>query len=197
MRIKPIIGISFILWSFLWSITLYSLMLMSCDKDPTPPDDDPMPPADDDPMPPADSIIWHFEALLAGEFEVPPVNTPTTGNLKIRINEDSTSFMYMLTINNAIESISLGAYLHCASAGQNGPIVIFLNGATPLGFDGSFELKASRNTSKIINISCGDSILEFIKFLKSGNVYVNVHNDVWPSGEIRGQVVPVSVYPPR
>jgi len=186
MKINVISGISVILWSFL----IFALVFIDCDKDPTPPDDDP---AD-----PPDTSISHFEATLSGDNEVPPVVTSAQGKFMLLINKDSTGFVYRLEIENAIDILSeSGAHLHCGVEGVNGPIVIHLTGATPGGFDGSFGMSAERNTSDIVDTSCGDSILEFIRFMKSGNIYVNVHSTAWPGGEIRGQVVPVPVSYPR
>jgi len=141
--------------------------------------------------PPADPV-FHFKAILTGANEVPPVTTNAFGTLFIRINEDSTGFFYELTIDSAQNILSSGgAHLHCAPDGRTGEIIMFLAEEIPGGVNGNFQISGDKSKFDIVDAVCGSNILELIASLNREGVYVNVHSERHPTGEIRGQVQPV------
>jgi len=150
---------------------------------------------DVDPQQP-DTIVWDFEANLSGFNQIPIVNSPAIGNVKFRIDDDSTRIFYSFTIENATNILSAGgATVNCGVEGINGSIIMFLAGEMQGGYNNSYELSAERNFFDIINTSCGDNVKELINALNTEKLYVNVRSAAHPTGEIRGQIKPIPVVP--
>lgn len=131
-----------------------------------------------------------FKADLTGDQEVPsPVVTETTGEARFKVNSALTEIKFELEIEDAVDILSAaGAHIHCAPADQNGPIVAFLAGEVPGGFDGEVKIEGTLTDANIINTACGATIAELVQSMKDGNAYVNVHSVANPGGEIRGQI---------
>lgn len=128
-----------------------------------------------------------FKAELAGSNEVPPVETDTTGEAKFTVLGDAIDFE--LEVEDAVDILgAAGAHIHCAPAGQNGPVVVFLAGPVSGGFDGELEVKSSLTAANIVDDACGATVGELVQSMRDGNTYVNVHSTAHPSGEIRGQI---------
>ncbi len=128
-----------------------------------------------------------FKAELSGAEEVPPVETDTTGEAKFIVRRDAIDFELEIDDADGILGAA-GAHIHCAPAGQNGPVVVFLAGQVPGGFDGTVELKATVTEANIVDPSCGETLAELVDSMRSGNTYVNVHSIDHPTGEVRGQI---------
>jgi hypothetical protein len=137
---------------------------------------------------PAAGADGTFKARLSGGQEVPPVVTDTTGRAKIQIDKKESAGEFTLTVNEGIRVTQ--AHLHCAPAGVNGPIVVFLAGlhAAGLDVDGKWIGNASFTDTSIVNPACGTTVGDLADSMRAGNVYVNVHTVANPGGEIRGQV---------
>lgn len=130
-----------------------------------------------------------FKAELTGAEEVPPVTTNTTGEAELEVNADQTAIEFELEIDDAIGILAVaGAHIHCAPAGQEGPIVVFLAGDVSGGFDGEVNIETFISEANIVDPACGATLPELIANMKAGNTYVNVHSAVYPEGEIRGQI---------
>jgi len=129
-----------------------------------------------------------FKARLRGDQEVPPVVTDTTGRAKIQINKALTEGEFTLTVRDGIRVTQ--AHFHCASAGVNGPVVVFLAGlhAAGLNVDGKWVSNATFTDTSIVNTACGATVAALVGSMRDGNVYVNVHTVAHPAGEVRGQV---------
>ncbi len=130
-----------------------------------------------------------FKADLSGAEEVPEVVTDTTGRAHFVVNRDETEIKFKLDIKNAADILGVaGAHIHCAPAGQNGPVAAFLAGAAPGGFDGDLKVEATLTAANIVNPVCGATIAELVDSMRAGNTYVNAHSPAKPGGEIRGQI---------
>lgn len=132
-----------------------------------------------------------FKAELSGAEEVPPVATETTGEVNLKINRPQTIIKFELEIEDATDILgapALGAHIHCAPAGENGPVVAFLAGEVSGGFDGEVEIEAALTDANIVDDSCGETIADLVQSMRDGNTYVNVHSPAFPGGEIRGQI---------
>src|SRR2546428_2501570 len=78
-----------------------------------------------------------FQARLTGDQEVPAVETDTTGRFKILVNNDATAGEYTLSVDSGVRVTQ--AHFHCAPAGTNGPVIVFLAGFRPRGWGGHGE----------------------------------------------------------
>lgn len=132
---------------------------------------------------------FNFQVFLSGDNEVPPVVTDTSGTAIFHVNNSLTEINFKLDIRDADNVLgAAGAHLHCAPAGANGPVVVFLAGSFPPGYDGDLQLRGTLNDGSFVNSACGTNIAELVDSMLDGNVYLNVHSTAVPSGVIRGQV---------
>lgn len=145
-----------------------------------------------------------FEADLSGAQEVTTpgggVDANTTGAVEVEFDRALTKAQFRLTVRDGTGIIQ--AHFHCASAGVNGPVVAFLFGpADPPGVDvGEGSVEGTLDNSDIIppetleNIeACGvplNNIASLAFALRAGKIYANVHSTVFPTGVIRGQLLP-------
>ena len=130
-----------------------------------------------------------FRADLDGAQEVPPVMTETSGNAKFRVNTNESEIVVDLTVSDGNDLLGVaGAHIHCAPAGQNGPVVAFLAGSQPVGLDGDLRIRLTINNENIINNACGATIGELVQSFRGGLAYVNVHSVANPGGVVRGQI---------
>ncbi|MBA3442400.1 MAG: CHRD domain-containing protein [Pyrinomonadaceae bacterium] len=137
-------------------------------------------------------------ATLQGAQEVPPVVTPGTGSGRVTLDGN------MLTVNLTFANLlspTRDAHIHCcAPAGTNAPVAIgFPNTGFPLGvtsgsYSNTFDLTdASIYTAAFLNANGGTvagAAAVLTTNLLNGRTYLNIHTNMFPGGEIRGQVVP-------
>ena len=118
-----------------------------------------------------------FKAKLRGGNEVPPNNSSANGTLIALLSENNQRLDFILH-TNGLTNIT-GAHFHDAPRGVNGPIVkdIDINFTTGNAIGSWTSTDSTRPlTATLVNK------------LKRGDLYVNVHTDGFPGGEIRAQV---------
>ena len=127
---------------------------------------------------------------MSGENEVPPVTTDSSGKFKIQFDKHYTGAEMTLSVNDGVRIRQ--AHLHCAPAGSNGSIVVFVAGLNSAGHDvdGKWISNAIATDSSIVNGACGATLADLATSIRTGNVYVNVHSVASPGGVIRGQLEP-------
>jgi len=133
-----------------------------------------------------------FKATLTGDQEVPPVTTDTTGKALFRLNKAETEIEIQLHVNDGVRITQ--SHIHCAPAGVNGPIVVFLAGlhAAGLDVDGKWVSNATITDTSIVNTACGSTVSALAASMRSGNTYANVHSVAHPAGVVRGQIEPAN-----
>ena len=143
-----------------------------------------------------------FRARLSGRNEVPnPVDTRARGRAIFRLSKDGTELKFKVIVAK-IEDV-IGAHIHLAPAGANGPIVLSMIPDTA-GFladgalipDPGLTLKGvlveGTATAADLVGPLMDQPLDFlIREMRNGNAYVNVHTVANRSGEIRGQIAKI------
>jgi CHRD domain len=133
-----------------------------------------------------------FEARLTGEEEVttPPggVDTQTTGSASFEFNDARTELEFELEVEDGVRVTQ--AHIHCGSAGENGPVVIFLAGFHDRGWDvdGDWIGDATATDANITNPACGTTLAQIAEAMAQGRTYANVHTIANPAGEVRGQI---------
>ena len=133
-----------------------------------------------------------FSASLSGADEVPPINTAGTADFQMTIQQGTITFELSWAGLSAPAEV---AHLHFAPSKVNGGVMIFLCGGggqpdCPATTEGTITgtITAANVTGPAaqgINPGDLDSALEAVR---DGLSYANMHNDNFPSGEIRGQV---------
>lgn len=133
-----------------------------------------------------------FKARLTGDQEVPPVATDTTGRFEILVNADQTAGEYTLRIESGVRVTQ--AHFHCGVAGVNGPVIVFLAGNHPNGWnvDGKWVSNATITDTNVVNPACGATLNQIFENARLGGVYVNAHSVSNPGGIVRGQLLPAA-----
>jgi hypothetical protein len=140
----------------------------------------------------------NFSAQMKGGQEVPPRTTATTGHAIFRLKGE-THLDFTLNLLNVKNVVA--AHMHCAPAGENGPVGVTLYGPVPPG-GGSVNVFVVQKTITAPDVgnACGwADLAAVVTAMRSGNAYVNVHTDDgvdpadtgpgdFQSGELRGQI---------
>jgi hypothetical protein len=116
-------------------------------------------------------------AYLNGANEVSPGDPDGSGMMHLTLNQGQGEICWDLDVSD-IEAPTR-AHIHAAPAGVNGGVVVFffdlvIPDPIPVAFDG-----------------CVDGVdADLIKDIRQNpeNYYINVHNDEYPAGAIRGQL---------
>jgi hypothetical protein len=146
-----------------------------------------------------------IEAELTGFEEVPVVSTFASGEFHARISRDEQSIEFLLRYRGLQGTVTQG-HIHVAQLSVNGSIVIFLcqtdTNKDPTNL--SDQCPAGKETEAIVTgkitaanviagsmapqqLTAGD-LAEVIRAIRAGATYVNIHTDLSPGGEIRGQI---------
>ncbi len=134
-------------------------------------------------VPEADQI---FRVTLNGDNEVPPVTTTASGALVAELNDHSlivTGSFTGLTSPVAVE-IAGGVHIHLGLAGQNGEVAAILNPTLDEDMMGGVFMAEDN----MIDLSHSD-----LMALTQRATYVNIHSEMFPAGELRGQITPQNV----
>jgi hypothetical protein len=113
-----------------------------------------------------------FDAALDGDQENPPVDTKGVGVGYFRISPDLTTLQYYVLTDSLSGEIT-GAHFHTGVIGSNGGVLVDLTDH----IDGNV-IRGSVPVSE-----------DLLNRLLRGGIYINVHTDENPGGEIRGQVL--------
>ncbi|TAN94391.1 MAG: CHRD domain-containing protein [Phormidium sp. SL48-SHIP] len=158
-----------------------------------------------------------FNADLSGESQVPAVETDASGRAVFKLNDDQTALRYDLKVEGLDFGPILGQtpqtadtaddvtrlHLHAASTGENGPVAL---GILDPAQDGDFGATINEDGSTTLSGVWQDSdatnqaLSAFIPSLLAANpddevgLYVNIHTEANPDGELRGQVTATEAY---
>jgi hypothetical protein len=127
-----------------------------------------------------------FAAVLSGEEEAPPVNSPDDGRALLVVNSERSGLRLAFEARVAVSRCpNMRVRVHVAPRGMNGPIVFNLQGDPVRGL-----LRWQLSPADLIATpEAGIATLgDFIAALEAGDVYVNMISGLNPDGEIRGQL---------
>lgn len=139
-----------------------------------------------------------LKANLLGREEVPPLFTAGKGTFTATIVDGADLINWQINFSQTTGNITQ-AHLHFGQAGVNGGIMVFLCtnlGNGPVGTQtcpsAGGSISGSLSPADIVGpTSQGMTVGNFFaltKALRQGTSYVNVHSDLFPGGEIRGQI---------
>lgn len=136
-----------------------------------------------------------LSAQLNSYEETPStLNSPGTGVFLGLIDSDETAINYQLFYSDLQGATVLFAHIHFGKPGESGGVVAFLCGgggkpacAPPgtliTGTIGPANVQALAGQ----NLAAGD-MAAFVRAIRNGFTYVNVHTNTFPAGELRGQI---------
>ena len=138
-----------------------------------------------------DDTTRTIRALLSGYDEVPAVSTAGTGEFSARVTGDAIA--YRLSYQNLRGSTTAAAHIHFGNAGTNGGVIVHLCGGSapacpPVGGTVEGVITAAQIEGPAGQGIAPGEYVEVLAAIRAGVTYVNVHTDLHPSGEIRGQV---------
>jgi hypothetical protein len=142
-------------------------------------------------------------AKLTGFQEVPSVASVARGEFLAIINDHEQSIKYKLTYEGLQGNVTQ-AHIHFAQRHVNGGIVLWFCGTetnpgpmgTPMCTPGSGEFTGTFVAADVQGLSGANApqqvaageIAKVIAALRAGAAYANVHTNLSPGGEIRGQI---------
>ena len=134
----------------------------------------------------ADKVKFNFTTHLSGDNEVPSRETNATGEAIVRISKDESMIYFKIIVAN-IENVR-ASHFHKALPGENGGVVVglFLGPKKEGRFDGI--LSEGYVTAESFAEDGENNLAMLIQDIRSGDIYVNVHTDKYPPGELRGQL---------
>lgn len=137
-----------------------------------------------------------FQATLRGTEEVPPNESLATGVASFTL--DGATVRYAIEVRGITGVV--GAHIHVAALGVNGPIRVGLFppevGPTgpffdtvPTGAVDGVLIRGSFSNDQVAGTpTSGTPFDDLIAQMRSGNAYANVHTTAFRGGEIRGQI---------
>lgn len=146
----------------------------------------------------ADGGFKRIREFLVGFEEVPAVSTTGNGEFSARVNKAETEISYSLSYSD-LEGTVTQAHIHLGQSGVIGGISVFLCsnlGNGPAGTQPCPPPPATvTGTIRAIDvigpmaqgITAGE-LHELIAAIRAGKTYVNVHSNLFPTGEIRSQI---------
>lgn len=136
------------------------------------------------------------KARLSGFEEVPAISTAAGGEFVAHIGSGNLS--YSLSYEG-LEGNVLQAHIHLGQKGVNGSVSVFL--CTNLGNGPAGTQLCPASPATVTGTIVADDVVgpagqgiglgeidELLDAIEAGVTYVNVHTDLHPGGEIRGQV---------
>ena len=161
----------------------------------------------------ADEAPRRFEAIATdaqevrgnGTAEQPFVaadfDSPGEAHATFRFDRGLTQVRVRVTLRHLADTFTR-AHLHCARAGENGPIALGFIAPGPLERNGKLIHGTLTNADLHVNQnpdaqapSCQDSIgrpintmAALASAMRDGLIYLNIHTTEQPAGEVRGQV---------
>lgn len=139
-----------------------------------------------------------LDAELTPFSQVPSVLATSHGRFEGQINEDGT-LTFELSYNGMSSAVTQ-AHIHFGASKTNGGVIVFLCGGAKPACPASGTITGTLTAAdvSVLPASNGDSVIPqgiqpgnfagLVEAIRSGNTYVNVHSDTFPSGEIRGEV---------
>jgi hypothetical protein len=140
-----------------------------------------------------------FTTTLISYNEVPSVSSTARGSFRARLNREGTELSYRLTFSGLSATITM-AHIHFGAHHTNGAIMVWLcqssTNTDPTGLaptcpqEGTVEgvIKAANIVQPGAQGIAAGEFDEFVRALRADRGYANVHSQMFPSGEIRGQI---------
>ncbi len=136
-----------------------------------------------------------FSTFLLGKNEVPVVRTRAIGLTQASLIDDGSKLNLLAAIARLPRTAEITmAHLHLGAAGENGPVVANLLSDSDFSQGRLRRLKADLEGSDLVGPLLGQPLDALIAAIQEGRVYVNIHTERNPAGELRGQLTGVDSY---
>ena len=133
---------------------------------------------------PASAAIITYNVNLSGTQSVPANASTASGTATVVVDDFANTVFLDLNFTGLIGGNASAAHIHCCVAvDANGPVVIPFTGF-PAASSGTY-------TNTFTNVSVAN-----IAGIEAGLAYINIHDAVFPGGEIRGDILNVATPEP-
>jgi len=148
---------------------------------------------------PAAAVTLLYSTSLTGAGENPPNASPATGAALVTIDDVAMTMMVETSWAGLIGGPATAAHIHCCTAPPG-------NVGVATGFPG-FPAAASGTYDHLFNMAdsgvygagflsanggtAAGAFAALIAGMNAGQAYVNIHNQTFPGGEIRGFLVAI------
>jgi hypothetical protein len=140
-----------------------------------------------------------LRAGLDGFEEVPAIVTDGEGKFKLKISGSERRLDYTLTYSGLEGGNVRFAHIHLGQMTANGDVVTFLCGGgakpapcppsgTVTGTIRPADLQPADATPQGVDGPTPEEFDDFVRAIRAGMTYANVHTDKYGGGEIRGQI---------
>lgn len=135
----------------------------------------------------ASAQVYTLTATLAGNEEIPALNTGAFGSATVTVNMSARTVTYQVDVFN-LPSGATASHIHVGAPGTAGPVIV--NFAPPLSASNDFAFAGTVPDGQFLlrpdqGIRSADDVFQAIL---GGNTYVNVHSQVNGGGEVRGRL---------
>ena len=130
-----------------------------------------------------------FTATLSGSNEAPPVPATGAGGFAtVTLNLTAQTLEWVVDVYNLPSGVTAG-HIHAGGVGVAGPVVV--NFTVPTNASNDFRIAGTARPADVVaRAAQGVNTWEdLVQAMMTGHAYVNVHSQVNPGGEIRGQLV--------
>lgn len=124
-----------------------------------------------------------YVAILSGKQEVPAIETRASGKVTLKLKKNKLSVKGWFKCLEGKYAKDIGSHIHLGIAGRNGEVVLPLNPDLCKG-DKTGVFEKCKNRFELTN--------EQVRLMKDRLFYINIHSEKYPSGELRGQILPKS-----
>jgi hypothetical protein len=148
----------------------------------------------------AQSAILIYAAGMNGATEVPPNLSTASGFTRVTVDDTANTLQVDLTYTGLTGGPAAAAHIHCCAApGTNVTVAVGFPGF-PSTTSGSYNHLFDLLDPSIYTLTFLDSFgggtaagaeAALLKGFVDGMAYSNIHNSVFPGGEIRGQLAAV------
>ena len=151
---------------------------------------------------PALAVPITYGAVLIGANEVPAVNSPGVGNALVTIDLAA----HTLTVSASFQGLlgnTTAAHVHCCQPfGTNAGVATqtpsfagfplgVTSGIMPVTVFDTLAASTWNLGNAMLGGSAASAEIAFSNGLAAGQTYFNIHTNLFPGGEIRGQLAPV------
>jgi CHRD domain/PEP-CTERM motif len=132
---------------------------------------------------PAHATVRSFTTTLSGAAETPPTGSAATGSALVVFDDVLSTVTVSLTFAGLSAPATAGHIHCCAPVGSNVGVALGFSGfpsATSGSYTNTFGAGAYTGANTFASVLAGTI---------AGQSYVNIHNAIFPGGEIRGFLV--------
>ena len=136
----------------------------------------------------AQAQVYTLTAQLSGGNEVPGIASGSGGTATVTVDVPGQKISWVVDVFNLPSGVTQ-SHIHAGSPGVAGPVII--NFPVVVNTSNDFRYTGTAGPADVINRAPQGigSFEDAVQAILAGQTYVNVHSQINPGGEIRGQLI--------